>query len=95
MAETSTGTSIVSWVSLALAVIGMVVGAVNHKRIRSRCFGAERVISIDVETTTPKGDKADADFLEKSPQKTTIEIPRRSDRLKEKEEAKESVPVAE
>ena len=84
MAETSTGTTIVSWVSLALAVIGMIVGAVNHKRIRSRCFGAERVISIDVETTTPKGEKAEA-----------IEIPRRSERLKEKEETKESVPVAE
>jgi hypothetical protein len=84
MAETSTGTSIVSWVSLALAIIGMVVGAVNHKRIRSRCFGAERVISIDVENTTPKGEKVEA-----------IDAPRRSERLKEKEEAKESVPVAE
>lgn len=83
MSDTPIGTSIVSWVSLALAIVGMVVAAVNHRRIRSRCFGAEQVISIDVESTTPKGEKAEA-----------IEIPRRSERLKEKEEKKESPPTA-
>ena len=46
-------TAIVSYVSLALGVIGLVVGAVNHKRIRSTCCGVEKSISLDIESTTP------------------------------------------
>jgi hypothetical protein len=51
-----TGTQIVSWISLGLAVGGIVIGAVNHKRIRSSCCGVEKSISLDIENTTPKGD---------------------------------------
>jgi hypothetical protein len=84
MSDTPTGSSIVSWVSLVLAVTGMVVAAVNHKKIRSRCCGAEKIVSLDITDTTPKaGEKVEA-----------IEIPRRSERLKEKEEQKESQPTA-
>jgi hypothetical protein len=56
MADTATGTQIVSWLSLALVVCGIVVGAVNHKRIRSRCCGVEKSVSLDIDNTTPKGD---------------------------------------
>ena len=75
---------IVSYLSLALAVGGIIIGAVNHKRIRSSCCGVEKSVSLDIDNTTPKGEKVE-----------TIDIPRRSDRLKEKEEQKESVPRAE
>jgi hypothetical protein len=60
MADSATGTQIVSWLSLALVVVGIVVGAVNHKRVRSSCCGAEKTISIDIDNTTPKGDKVEA-----------------------------------
>ena len=60
MSDTSTGTQIVSWLSLGLAVAGIVVGAINHKRIRSTCCGVEKSISLDIDNTTPKGEKAEA-----------------------------------
>lgn len=41
------------YLSLALAIGGMVVGAVNHKRIRSTCCRREASFSLDIETTTP------------------------------------------
>lgn len=75
---------IVSYLSLALAVGGIAIGAVNHKRIRSSCCGVEKSISLDIDNTTPRGERAEA-----------IEIPRRSERLAQKEEAKESQPTAE
>jgi hypothetical protein len=81
MSDTTSGTQIVSWLSLALAVGGIVIGAVNHKRIRSSCCGVEKTISLDIDNTTPKGEKTEA-----------IDVPRRSERLKEKEEQKDSKP---
>ena len=56
MADTSTGTQIVSWLSLGLVICGIVVGAVNHKRVRSSCCGVEKTLSLDIDNTTPKGD---------------------------------------
>ena len=73
-----------SYLSLALAVGGIAIGAVNHKRIRSSCCGVEKSVSLDIDNTTPREEKAEA-----------IEIPRRSERLAQKEEQKESVPGAE
>jgi hypothetical protein len=60
MSDTSTGTQIVSWLSLGLGIIGLVIGAINHKRIRSSCCGVEKSISLDIETTSPKGSEAEA-----------------------------------
>jgi hypothetical protein len=77
---------IVSYLSLALAVGGIVIGAVNHKRIRSSCCGVEKTVSLDIDNTTPKGEKEEA---------IEVTVPRRSERLKEKEVAKESQPTAE
>jgi hypothetical protein len=41
------------YISLALAIAGMVVGAVNHRRIRSTCCRREASFSIDIDSTTP------------------------------------------
>jgi hypothetical protein len=51
----ATSTQIVSYIALAIAVGGMVVGVFNHKVLRSRCFGREASISIDIDNTTPRG----------------------------------------
>jgi len=50
MADDSTITSIVA---IVVSLGGIVLGIVNHKRIRSNCCGKELTASIDVETTTP------------------------------------------
>jgi len=56
MADTATGTQIVSWLSLGLIVLGIIGGVINHKRIRSTCCKHEASVSLDVENTSPKGD---------------------------------------
>jgi hypothetical protein len=76
---------VISYLSLALAVGGIVIGAINRKRIRSSCCGVEKSVSLDIESTSPRGEKADT---------IEVTVPRRSERLKEKEEQKESPPTA-
>lgn len=41
------------YLAIGISVIGTVVGYLNHKRLRSTCCGAERTISVDIESTTP------------------------------------------
>jgi hypothetical protein len=54
-------TQIVSYVALAIAVGGMVVGVFNHKRIRSSCMGRTVSASLDIEASSPqKHDAPDA-----------------------------------
>lgn len=48
--DTST---IISGVSLAVAMGTSVIAVINHKRIRSRCCGRNVDMSIDIESTTP------------------------------------------
>lgn len=45
--------SIAGYISLCLMIVGSVVAAVNHRRIRSGCCGREVSISLDVDATTP------------------------------------------
>ena len=45
--------TIVSAVAIAVSVVTTIVGAINHKRIRSKCCGKEVVASVDIEATTP------------------------------------------
>lgn len=45
--------SIIGMVGFAISIVGLIVAAVNHTRIRSNCFGRKMEISIDVEKTTP------------------------------------------
>jgi len=56
----SLSTQIISYISLALAVGGIVIGTINHKRIRSSCCGVEKTLSLDIDNTTPKGEKVEA-----------------------------------
>jgi len=42
-----------SIVAITISVVGTVVAAINHKRIRSNCCGFRGDISLDIEKTTP------------------------------------------
>lgn len=44
---------IIAIVGLVLSVGMAIVGAINHKRIRSSCCGKEAEASLDIEQTTP------------------------------------------
>lgn len=70
-------TTIMSTVAIAVSVAGTIIAAINHKRIRSRCFGQEQVLSIDIEDTTPnnlriKIPKPLAPVLPESPKEDNI-----------------------
>lgn len=56
MSDTALGTQIVSWLSLALVVGGIIVGALNHKRLRSTCCRHEASVSLDIDNVSPKAD---------------------------------------
>ena len=47
-------TAALSITGIVMSVAGVVLGVVNHKRVRSHCCGRNLVLSIDVESTTPK-----------------------------------------
>lgn len=57
--------SILSIVSIAVSVAGIVLGVINHKRIRSNCCGTKGEISFDIENTTPVDSTKDK-LLEKN-----------------------------
>jgi len=70
-------TTIMSTVAIAVSVAGTIIAAINHKRIRSRCFGQEQIISFDIEDTTPtnlriKIPKPPAPALPESPEDCNI-----------------------
>lgn len=47
--------SVLSIVAIVLSVIGMIIGIINHKKIKSKCFGVDLgETSIDITTTTPE-----------------------------------------
>jgi hypothetical protein len=46
--------AIAVYVSLALSLGALVIGIINHKRIRSNCCGKEASVSLDIESTSPK-----------------------------------------
>lgn len=44
--------SVLSIVAIVLSVIGMIIGIINHKKIKSKCFGHDLgETSIDIEST--------------------------------------------
>ena len=45
--------TIISGVSLTVAVGSSIIAVVNHKRLRSKCCGRNVDVSIDIENTTP------------------------------------------
>jgi hypothetical protein len=46
------------YLSFVMMIIGTVIAAVNHKRIRSECCGRAGSVSLDIDNTTPKGPEA-------------------------------------
>ena len=51
--------SIAAYVSLAVSLGAVVLGVINHKRIRSSCCGKEASVSLDIEATTPPIQKSE------------------------------------
>ena len=57
--------SIAAYVSIALSIGAIVLGVINHKRIRSSCCGKEASVSLDIENTTPPAiEKKSETFLQ-------------------------------
>jgi len=42
-----------SYIALIISIGGILLGVVNHKRIRSKCCGKTAEASLDIEQTTP------------------------------------------
>ena len=40
--------------AFVIAMIGVIYGAINHKKIRSNCCGRSLSASVDVDPTTPE-----------------------------------------
>jgi len=45
--------NIVSMIAIIVSVLGVVIGIVNHKEVKSRCCQREGSFSIDINSTTP------------------------------------------
>jgi hypothetical protein len=45
--------NILGMVGFGLSIVGVIVAAINHTRIRSNCFGRKMELSVDIEKTTP------------------------------------------
>jgi len=44
---------VVSYIGLVISIGSIVIGYINHRRIRSTCCGHNGDVSIDIESTTP------------------------------------------
>jgi len=49
----SNTTAIIAYCGFIASLGATIFTAINHKRCRSRCFGRDMTVSIDVENTTP------------------------------------------
>ena len=45
------------YIALLISIGAMIIGAINHKRIRSNCCGREGTVSLDISPTTPPDNK--------------------------------------
>jgi hypothetical protein len=61
---------LLSTVAIIISAGGIFLGAINHKRIRSNCFGKITQASIDIENTTPPLPKS----AQLSPEPITISV---------------------
>lgn len=50
----SQSTGIIAFCGLAVSILTAVIGAINHRRIRSNCCGKEMSASLDIESTSPQ-----------------------------------------
>jgi len=49
---------LLSTIAIIISAVGILLGAINHNRIRSNCFGKISEASIDIENTTPPSQKS-------------------------------------
>jgi len=49
---------LLSTIAIIISAGGIFLGAINHKRIRSNCFGKITEASLDIENTTPPSRKS-------------------------------------
>jgi len=47
-------TTVITYCSFLISIASIVIGAINHKRIRSKCCGHEFTSSIDIENSSPR-----------------------------------------
>jgi len=40
--------------ALVISIGGIIIGVVNHKRVRSSCCGVKAEVTLDIEQTSPK-----------------------------------------
>ena len=45
--------AIMGYVSFAISVGSLILGIINHRRIRSNCCGREAFVSLDIDKTSP------------------------------------------
>ena len=69
--------TVIGLIGFGISVIGIIVTAVNHTRIRSNCFGRKLELSVDIEKTTPVlSSKSDAFPRVESPKCVNMEEPK-------------------
>lgn len=49
----SSTSGVIAIIGLVVSVGGAILTIINHKRIRSNCFGKKVEVSLDIEPTTP------------------------------------------
>jgi hypothetical protein len=47
-------TAVVTYSGFLISIASVIIGVINHKRIRSNCCGREITSSIDIENTSPR-----------------------------------------
>ena len=67
----SSPTGILAIIGVVISVGSVIIGTINHQRIRSNCFGRKLEVSLDIEKTTPP---APADS-QAQPQGLKISVP--------------------
>jgi len=45
---------IINYITLGLSIASIILGIINHRRIRSNCCGRIGEVAIDIDNTTPK-----------------------------------------
>ena len=50
--------SIIGMVGFGISIVGLIVAAINHTRIRSNCFGNKIELSVDIDKTNVLSSKS-------------------------------------
>lgn len=55
--DSGTTTTVLSYVAIVISVGSIVMGIINHRRLRSNCCGHRAVVSLDIDSTAPAANK--------------------------------------